>query len=463
MLTPAQIRGHRFAPAVRGAYKAEEVDAFFAEVLESYEKALNDNGELLKRISLLAERVEAYRNDEDNIKVALLTAQRMADKMVKDANETAAEQLKSAAEKLAYAEAQATAQAKMLIEKAQKEADDKTLNAEIEADRLVKDARTEAAEMRRTATQEAQEQLAAVREDVRMETILLASLRREAEEFKNALIQLYNKHLSLIDSMPGEVAQTAPTPFAPPTVPETVVEEPAEDPFKFFSTPTPAAELRYAEEEAEKEAEEEVKGEVKGEVKETPFAQEEAQTEEEVVEDEPTAFEVPAFDESESRTDASPITTEDIESLFSQVDSPPALSETEAQSTQEEANEEASALFVLESDTPKREDESEDPADEPAETNDTEDADKEDDDDEGSSPESYNTDDDDAFGFLDDDDEGRSDDGFKLDLDDLESDDAEDSEGEDEGPSPKSVFEAIEYDEDDDDDSQPRFRGFFKK
>jgi cell division initiation protein len=210
MLTPAQIRGHRFAPAVRGAYKAEEVDVFFAEVLESYEKALNDNGELLKRISLLAERVEAYRNDEDNIKVALLTAQRMADKMVKDANETAAEQLKSAAEKLAYAEAQATAQAKMLIEKAQKEADDKTLNAEIEADRLVKDARTEAAEMRRTATQEAQEQLAAVREDVRMETILLASLRREAEEFKNALLQLYNKHLSLIDSMPGEVAQTFP-------------------------------------------------------------------------------------------------------------------------------------------------------------------------------------------------------------------------------------------------------------
>lgn len=454
MLTPAQIRGHRFASAVRGAYKAEEVDAFFTEVLESYEKALNDNGELLKRISLLAERVEAYRNDEDNIKVALLTAQRMADKMVKDANETAAEQLKSAAEKLAYAEAQATAQAKMLIEKAQKEADDKTFNAEIEADRLVKDARTEAAEMRRTATQEAQEQLAAVREDVRMETILLASLKREAEEFKNALLQLYNKHLSLIDSMPGEVAQTAPTPSAPSTVPETVVEEPAEDPFKFFSTPTPAAEFRYDEEEAEKEAEEEVK--------ETPSAQEEAQPEAEVIEDEPTAFEVPAFGESDSRTDASPITSEDIESLFNQVDSPPVLSETDTQSTQEEASEEASALFVLESDTPVREDEHKYPAEEVADTTDTEDADNEKEDD-GSSPESYDTDDDDAFGFLDDDDEGSPDDGFKLDLDDLESDDAEDSEGDDEGSSPKSVFEAIEYDEDDDDDSQPRFRGFFKK
>lgn len=442
MLTPAQIRGHRFAPAVRGAYKAEEVDAFFTEVLESYEKALNDNGELHKRISLLAERVEAYRNDEDNIKVALLTAQRMADKMVKDANETAAEQLKSAAEKLAYAEAQATAQAKIIIDKAQKEADDRILNAEIEADRLLKEARTEAAQTLRTATQEAQEQLIAVREDVRMETVLLASLKHEAEEFKNALLQLYNKHISLINSMPGEVMHAAPEPSAPDILPETTAEEPTEDSFNFFSTLTPAAEVTFSNEE------------------ESLPAQEEEEPEAQTQEVERTTFDARTFAGRDSQTDASPITAQDIESLFSQVDSPIEVGETDIQSAQEETNKEPSEMLTLESKTPEQEDDPEEATGRFAYRSDDDDSDDETK--EVSFSQSYSEDVQDSFGFLDAEDERASDDGFKLDLDDLDTDDEASAEN-DESASPKSVFETIEYDEDDDDDSQPRFRGFFKK
>lgn len=457
MLTPAQIRGHRFAPAVRGAYKAEDVDAFFAEVLESYEKVLNDNGELLKRISLLAERVEAYRNDEDNIKVALLTAQRMADKMVKDANETAAEQLKSAAEKLAYAEAQATAQAKMIIEKAQKEAGDTILNADIEATRLVKDAQAEADETRRTATREAQVQLSAVREDVRMETILLSSLKHEAEEFKNTLLQLYNKQLSLIDSIPGEVAQTAPEPSASPIVAETAEEEePAEDPFEFFSNPTSSEDVPFAE-----ENEEAVEVVFARDDAETD-AEAETETEAEVCAEEPTTSDAQIFDESGSRTDAAPITSQDIESLFNQVDTTPVLSEPEVQSTQEEPEEEASARFVSEPYASEREDDLEDSAGTVDVAADADEADYEKEDDR-SSPESHEEDDDDPFGFLDDEDDESSDDGFRLDLDELDTDENEASAEDRDTSSLKSVFETIEYDEDDDDDSQPRFRGFFKK
>ena len=78
MLTPAKIKNHHFEASGRNAYKADSVDSFFEEVAESYEQMFRENGEMYKKISLLAERLEEYRNDEDNIRNALLTAQRMA-------------------------------------------------------------------------------------------------------------------------------------------------------------------------------------------------------------------------------------------------------------------------------------------------------------------------------------------------------------------------------------------------
>lgn len=47
-------------------------------------------------MSLLAERVSQYKKDEDNIRRALLTAERMADKIQREAQQSAQEQLDSA-------------------------------------------------------------------------------------------------------------------------------------------------------------------------------------------------------------------------------------------------------------------------------------------------------------------------------------------------------------------------------
>ena len=79
MLTPSKIKNHHFEAAGKNAYRAQSVDDFFEIVADSYEQMFKENGELVKKIGLLAERVEEYRNDEDNIRAALLTAQRMAE------------------------------------------------------------------------------------------------------------------------------------------------------------------------------------------------------------------------------------------------------------------------------------------------------------------------------------------------------------------------------------------------
>ncbi len=83
MLTPQQVKNHRFQLGSRGTYRAEEVDAFVQELTASFEEAYTQNEALLKKISLLADKVEEYRRDEDTIRSALLVAQRTADQVVR--------------------------------------------------------------------------------------------------------------------------------------------------------------------------------------------------------------------------------------------------------------------------------------------------------------------------------------------------------------------------------------------
>ena len=118
MMTPSQLRQYEFKSAGRNAYKAEDVDAFFAEVLISYERMYRENSELIKRVSLLADRLEQYKKDEVDIKQAVLSAQKAADIIVRDA-QAASEDAKLEAEALLAA---AKGEARIIKEDAEKKA-----------------------------------------------------------------------------------------------------------------------------------------------------------------------------------------------------------------------------------------------------------------------------------------------------------------------------------------------------
>ena len=57
MLTPEVVKAKEFQASGRGAYRADDVDSFFAEVSASYEQMFKENGELIKKISILANKV----------------------------------------------------------------------------------------------------------------------------------------------------------------------------------------------------------------------------------------------------------------------------------------------------------------------------------------------------------------------------------------------------------------------
>ena len=107
MLRPEQISNAKFTPVSAGTYKAEEVDAFLSIVSEAYEELVNERADLVKKISILAEKVESYRRDEESIKSAILDAHKMADSVTRAANEKAETLVAEAEEKAKAAKEEA--------------------------------------------------------------------------------------------------------------------------------------------------------------------------------------------------------------------------------------------------------------------------------------------------------------------------------------------------------------------
>ncbi len=91
MLTIEDIKQVSFRKAGIGGYKPEDVDAFIDHVLITMEQMKKEKSELVKKMDILATRVEEYRADEDAVRNAMLASQRVADSTIKSAKAKAAQ------------------------------------------------------------------------------------------------------------------------------------------------------------------------------------------------------------------------------------------------------------------------------------------------------------------------------------------------------------------------------------
>lgn len=87
MLTPQEVSTHSFAKAVMGGYNMAMVDEFLDELTDDYAALYKENAALKAKMKVLVEKVEEYRATEDAMRKALMTAQRMADELVKEAQD----------------------------------------------------------------------------------------------------------------------------------------------------------------------------------------------------------------------------------------------------------------------------------------------------------------------------------------------------------------------------------------
>lgn len=89
MLTIDEIKDISFRRG-RG-YRGEDVDAFIDEVIVTFEQMKKEKSDLIRKMDILATRVEQYRADEETVRNALLSSQRVADASIKEAQAKAAQ------------------------------------------------------------------------------------------------------------------------------------------------------------------------------------------------------------------------------------------------------------------------------------------------------------------------------------------------------------------------------------
>lgn len=89
MLTIDEVKNISFRRANLGGYRPEDVETFIEDVVATLEQSKKDKIELVKKLDILAKRIEEYRRDEENVRGALINAQKVMDATKKEANEEA--------------------------------------------------------------------------------------------------------------------------------------------------------------------------------------------------------------------------------------------------------------------------------------------------------------------------------------------------------------------------------------
>ena len=123
MLTPQEVSEKVFpkSSGFGSGYSMGAVDEFLDALTEDYTALYKENVTLKAKLKILAEKVEEYRATEDAMRSTLLTAQKMAAKLVQEAQTEKDNMLKEAREQHAAQLAQ--------LEKDKQEAEDKLVMA----------------------------------------------------------------------------------------------------------------------------------------------------------------------------------------------------------------------------------------------------------------------------------------------------------------------------------------------
>lgn len=149
MITLEDIANATFRKAKIGGYNPEDVNEFLDQVQESFAQMQKEKMELVRKLEILAKKVEEYREEEESIRNTLFSAQKLADASVREAKHKSEVILKDASAK---------------------------------AEKIVNNAQTQIIEQQET----------------------LLNLQREVSSFRSRLLAIYKEHLTLINALPTE-------------------------------------------------------------------------------------------------------------------------------------------------------------------------------------------------------------------------------------------------------------------
>lgn len=212
MITPSQIREKKISTVESGGYDRDEVNELLLEIIESYEAVFDENKELYRKMEILANRIEEYRADEDSIKTALITAQKMATQVTREAKEKAEQSLADSAASAHQTVVDAQEKAEKIIgearayvagltkEKAQA-ADEIISEAQKKANEAIDGAKVVADNALMQAKKLADKIVNKAKEEKDYHSEIVAKLKNESKDFRATLVDLYETQLDKLKNL----------------------------------------------------------------------------------------------------------------------------------------------------------------------------------------------------------------------------------------------------------------------
>ncbi len=164
MITAKDIRKKKFEK-IKFGYNPEEVDAFMTEIENDLRMMEQELADANNKVQLLADKVREYKADEEDLKNALIGAQRQAREVLAEANAKAAS--------------------------------------------IEEEAKAQAATLHAAAMEQQEEQLRRTAEQLEQENQALVTAQRQVANFKKTLFEMYKEHLELISQLPDSVDEAA--------------------------------------------------------------------------------------------------------------------------------------------------------------------------------------------------------------------------------------------------------------
>ncbi len=190
MITLEEIENITFRKSGLGGYKIDEVDNFVDDVVDKVKSLELAQRELELKIENQEKEIQKYKEKEDSVQNALITAQVSAKQIKADAERKSQEKLKSSEEKAADK-----------IEEAEKKAAEILSEAQDKADQINADTDAKVEELMNKALRESSDKIDENNRILEEQKKNIIKLMGEANKFRNSLLKEYKNHLAVINAM----------------------------------------------------------------------------------------------------------------------------------------------------------------------------------------------------------------------------------------------------------------------
>lgn len=210
MISAKDLKNVDLAVAASG-YVTKDVDKLVKEAANTIEAYQRENKELYHKLEVLASKIEEYRSEEDAIKTALVTAQKMADKIKKESKDAATLLIESSEAEAKQKMETANTEAEAIVRKARDYSANLINNKTNEANEIITTAQTKANEAinsSKVVAQDILEQAKAISTDLISKSkaekeayeILISTIKNDAKSFVENLKKLYSDQLDVLNS-----------------------------------------------------------------------------------------------------------------------------------------------------------------------------------------------------------------------------------------------------------------------